>query len=137
MKETDYRLWITDNEKNMDRVQLREDILTVFNLEEFQALCHRLGIEYEQLRGKTQRDKAALLIGTMERNGRLPELVQEVVRERPHLEETYGAYIAIEAAAPEDPLSWLDRLAQGEGPAIEEPPTMRWQTERIEEEEGD
>ncbi|MCB8928766.1 MAG: hypothetical protein H6652_24440 [Ardenticatenaceae bacterium] len=121
----------------MDRVQLREDILTVFNLEEFQALCHRLGIEYEQLRGKTQRDKAALLIGTMERNGRLPELVQEVVRERPHLEETYGAYIAIEAAAPEDPLSWLDRLAQGEGPAIEEPPTMRWQTERIEEEENE
>lgn len=113
----------------MDRKQLREDLLTVFNLEELQLLCRRLGVEYEQLRGKTQRDKAGLLIGTMERNGRLPELVQEVVGERPHLEETYGAYIAIETAAPEDPLSWLDRLAQGEGPAIEEPPTMRWNTE--------
>ena len=113
----------------MDRVQLREDILTVFNLEEIQALCRRLGLAYDQLRGNSQRDKAALLIGMMERNGRLPELVQEVVRERPHLEATYGAYIAIEAATPEDPLSWLDRLAQGEGPAIEEPPTMRWKTD--------
>ncbi|MCA9918718.1 MAG: hypothetical protein KC445_12240 [Anaerolineales bacterium] len=119
----------------MDRLQLREDILTVFNLAEIQALCRRLGLDYDQLRGKTQRDKAGLLIGTMERNGRLPELVQEVVRERPHLEESYAAYIAIEAAAPEDPLSWLDRLAKGEGPAIEEPPTMRWQTEIHEEED--
>ncbi len=121
----------------MDRKQLRDDLLTVFNLEELQALCRRLGLRYDQLRGKTQRDKVSLLIGKMERNSRLPELVQEVVRERPHLEEIYGAYIAIETAAPEDPLSWLDRLAQGEGPAIEEPPTMRWQTERIEEEENE
>ena len=116
----------------MDRVQLREDLLTVFNLEEFQLLCRRLGVAYDQLRGQTPRDKAGLLIGTMERNGRLPELVQEVVRERPHLETTYSAYVAIETAAPDDPLSWLDRLAKGEGPAIEEPPTMRWHTEIIE-----
>ncbi len=121
----------------MDRIQLRDDLLTVFNLEELRLLCRRLGLEYDQLRGKTQRDKAGLLIGTMERNGRLPELVQEVVRERPHLEEIYGAYIAIEAAAPEDPLSWLDRLAQGEGPAIEESPTMRWSTEITEDEEDE
>jgi len=121
----------------MDRIQLRDDLLTVFNLEELQLLCRRLGLDYDRLRGQTQRDKAGLLIGTMERNGRLPELVQEVVRERPHLEEAYGAYIAIEAAAPEDPLSWLDRLAQGEGPAIEEPPTMRWNTEITEDEEED
>jgi hypothetical protein len=121
----------------MDRVQLRNDLLTVFNLEELQALCRRMGVGYTDLRGQTQQDKAGLLIGTMERNGRLPELVQEIVRERPHLEESYGAYIAIETAAPEDPLSWLDRLAQGEGPAIEEPPTMRWQTEIHEEEEDE
>lgn len=118
----------------MDRVQLREDILTVFNLQEFQTLCRRLGADYDQLRGNSPRDKVALLIGTLERKGRLVELVQEVVRERPHLEETYAAYVAIEAAVPEDPLSWLDRLAQGEGPAIEEPPTMRWQTDIHEEE---
>ncbi len=121
----------------MDRKQLRDDLLTVFNLEELQLLCRRLGVAYDDLRGKTHRDKAGLLIGTMERSGRLPELVQEVVRERPHLEETYGAYIAIETAAPEDPLSWLDRLAQGEGPAIEEPPTMRWNTEVSEDEEDE
>ncbi|MCA9899144.1 MAG: hypothetical protein KC433_13210 [Anaerolineales bacterium] len=117
----------------MDRVQLQEDILTVFNLAEFQALCRRLGLEYDELRGNTQRDKVALLIGTLERKGRLLELVQEVVGERPHLEGTYGAYIAIEVATLDDALSWLDRLAQGEGPAIEEPPTMRWQTDIHEE----
>ena len=120
----------------MDRLQLRDDLLTVFNLDELQSLCRRLGVEYERLRGQTRQDKAGLLIGTMERNGRLPELVQEVVRERPHLEEMYGAYIAIETAAADDPLSWLDRLAQGEGPAIEEPPTMRWSTEISEDEEN-
>ncbi|VAW31296.1 hypothetical protein MNBD_CHLOROFLEXI01-3722 [hydrothermal vent metagenome] len=120
----------------MDRIQLRDDLLTVFNLEEFQALCRRLGVEYEALRGKTQQDKAGILIGMMERNGRLPELVQELVGERPHLDETYAAYIAIETAAPDDPLSWLDRLARGEGPAIEEDPTMRWDTEQSKDEEG-
>ena len=121
----------------MDRVQLREDLLTVFNLDEFQLLCRRLGLAYDGLRGQSRQDKAGILIGTMERNGRLPELVQEMVRERPHLEETYGAYVAIETAAPDDPLSWLDRLAQGEGPAVEEPPTMRWDTERFEDERNE
>ena len=121
----------------MDRVQLREDLLTVFNLEEFQLLCHRLGLAYAELHGNTQRDKVGLLIGRMERNGRLPELVQELVRERPHLEETYSAYVAIETAAKDDPLSWLDRLAQGEGPAIEESPTMRWNTDITEDDEDE
>ncbi|MCP4422034.1 MAG: hypothetical protein GY805_35925, partial [Chloroflexi bacterium] len=107
----------------------------VFNLQEFQALCQRLGVEYAGLRGQTQQDKAGILIGTMERNGRLPELVQELVGERPHLDKTYGAYIAIETAAPDDPLSWLDRLARGEGPAIEESPTMRWDTEQTKDED--
>ena len=121
----------------MDRFRLRDDLVTVFNLAEMATLCQRLGLMYDELGGRSQRDKAGSLIGMMERNGRLPELVQEVVRERPHLETVYGAYIAIETAAPEDPLSWLDRLAQGEGPAIEEPPTMRWNTEITEDEEND
>lgn len=121
----------------MDRIQLRDDLLTVFNLEELQALCRRLGVEYEALRGQTQQDKAGILIGMMERNGRLPELVRELVGERPHLDETYAAYIAIETAAPDDPLSWLDRLARGEGPAIEEAPTMRWDTEQSKDEDVD
>ena len=121
----------------MDRFRLRDDLVTVFNLAEMVTLCQRLGLNYEELGGRSQRDKAGSLIGMMERNGRLPELVHEVVRERPHLDAVYGAYIAIETAAPEDPLSWLDRLAQGEGPAIEEPPTMRWNTEIIEDEENE
>ena len=100
----------------VDRFRLRDDLLTVFNLEELQLLCRRLGVDYEQMRGQTRQDKVGILISTMERNGRLLELVQELVRERPHLEESYAAYLAIETAAADDPLSWLDRLAQGEGP---------------------
>lgn len=113
----------------MDRLQLRDNLMTVFNREEMAALCQRLGLDYAELSGKTHRDKVSMLIGTLDRNGRLPELVQELVRERPHLEPTYADYLAAETAPNDDRLSWLDRLAAGEGPAVEEPPTMRWDTD--------
>ena len=113
----------------MDRLQLRDNLMTVFNREEMAALCLRLGLDYVELSGKTHRDKVSMLIGTLDRNGRLPELVRELVRERPHLEPTYSDYLASETAVDDDRLSWLDRLAAGEGPAVEEPPTMRWDTD--------
>jgi hypothetical protein len=113
----------------MNRMQLRDDILTVFNQAEIEALCHRLGIKYQSLRGQNRQDKAGTLIGYLERHGRLPELVQELVRERPHLEEQYAAYLNAEQQMKDERLSWLERLASGEGPAIEEPPTMRWDSD--------
>ncbi len=113
----------------MNRTQLRDDMVSLFSEAEFQAICRRLGAPVERLGGKTQADKTASLIGWLERNGRLPDLIVEVVRERPHLRPKYTDYLPPSPDATDVDLSWLDRVAGGEGPAIEEPPTMRWDSD--------
>ncbi len=117
----------------MDRVQLRDDLVNVFSAEELQALCRRLDVTYDGLGGKTLSDKATSLVGLMARNGRLTDLIVEVIRERPHLRHAYAEYLP-EPSLDESKLDWLDRLAAGEGPAIEEPPTMRWDSDSFENE---
>lgn len=119
----------------MDRVQLRDDLVTVFSTAELQVLCRRLDVQYDVLGGKMPSDKVSSLIGLMERNGRLQELVVEMIRERPHLRHAYAEYLPQDTAVKDTNLDWLDRLAAGEGPAIEEPPTMRWDSDRHESEE--
>ncbi len=119
----------------MNRVQLRDDLVTVFSEAELQALCHRLDVQYEMLGGKVPTDKVSSLIGLMERNGRLQELVVEMVQERPHLRHAYADYLPRDTAVQDKNLDWLDRLAAGEGPAIEEPPTMRWDSDMHESDE--
>lgn len=118
----------------MDRIQLRDDLVTVFSEDEVQALCRRLDVSYDALGGKSASDKATSLVGLVERNGRLTDLVVEVVRERPHLRHAYAEYLP-ETPIDESRLDWLDRLAAGEGPAIEEPPTMRWDSDNFDKEE--
>ena len=118
----------------MDRVQLRDDLVNVFSEDELQALCRRLDVSYEALGGKILADKATSLVGLMARNGRLTDLVVEVIRERPHLRHAYAEYLP-EAPLDESKLNWLDRLAAGEGPAIEEPPTMRWDSDSFDKDE--
>ncbi len=113
----------------MDRTQLRDDMVSLFNEAELQVICRRLDVPYERLGGKTQTDRTVSLIGWMDRNGRLPDLVAELVRERPHLRQQYAAYLPAPKAESDVDLSWLDRVAGGEGPAIEEPPTMRWDSD--------
>lgn len=121
----------------INRVQLRDDIVIAFNEEELDALCRRLGVAYDDLSGNTQRDRASVLIGKMERERRLPELVAQVVQERPFLHEKYTAYLQVERpdVAEDDQLGWLDRMAGGEGAPIEEPPTMKWDTEATNQED--
>lgn len=119
----------------INRVQLRDDMVVAFNEEELAALCRRLDVAYAQLSGNTQRDRAGVLIGKMERLGRLAQLVAEIVQARPHLRSRYHDFLAQERPltppAPDDEerLSWLDKIAGGAGAPIEEPPTMRWDTE--------
>jgi len=113
----------------MDRTQLRDDMEALFSEAEFQVICRRLDVPVERLGGKTQADKTVSLIGWMDRNGRLPDLVVELVRERPHLRQQYADYLPVPTADSDVDLSWLDRVAGGEGPAIEEPPTMRWDSD--------
>jgi hypothetical protein len=113
----------------MDKQQLRQDLLTVFNEQEMAAFCARLGFSYAQLGGSAAADRVSSLIGRMERNGRLPQMVAEMVRERPHLEPMYHTYLNSQNASTQDKLGWLDRLAAGEGRIIEEPPTMSWDSQ--------
>lgn len=115
----------------INRVQLRDDIVIAFNEEELEALCRRLRVAYDDLSGNTQRDRASVLIGKMERARRLPELVAEVVHQRPFLHDKYAAYLQVDRpdVAEDDQLGWLDQIAGGMGAPIEEPPTMRWDTE--------
>lgn len=113
----------------MDRAKLRDDLIAVFSEDELQVICRRLDVPYERLGGKTKEDKSVSLIGWLERNGRLPDLLVELVRERPHLRSRYAAYLPAAGKENVPDLSWLDRVAGGEGPAIEEPPTMRWDSD--------
>lgn len=110
----------------MNRIQLRDDLVTVFNEEEMRTFCPRFGLAYDALRGKGQRDKVGVLIGYMERNGRLPELISEMLKERPHLAAKYGQNRQPNPETADSRLSWLDEIAAGYGPAIEEPPTLKW-----------
>lgn len=117
----------------MNRIQLRDDLVIAFNEDELRVLCTRVGLSYDDLAGKTQRDKAGVLIGKLDRLQRLPELVEEVVRERPHLEARYTPYLQqTKAANPSDSsdarLRWLDQFS-GTRPPVDEGPTMRWDTD--------
>lgn len=114
----------------MNRLQLRNDLMETFLTETFIALSARLGVSYKSLGGKTTADKAASLISKMDRNGRLPELVYRLVQTDPTLLPRYQEYLRIESGPRDVNLEWLDSLAAGEGPAIEEPPTMRWDSSR-------
>lgn len=110
----------------MDRYQLHADLVKNFTGAELSRFAGRLGVNYEQLGGKTPDDKAGSLIGKMERHGRLPELIYRLIQEQPHLQPAYDSYLRTEEGPRDAYLEWLDGVAAGQGPAIEEPPTMRW-----------
>ncbi len=121
----------------MNRHQLLNDLTTTFTAVELAAFSARLGVNYPSLGGKTTADKAGSLIGKMERNGRLSELVYLLVQERPQLQKKYESLLKSESAPKDAHLEWLDGLAAGKGPAIEEPPTMRWDSTKHPREDDD
>ena len=104
----------------MNRVQLRDDIVINFNEAELRQLCQRLDVEYETLRGNTHRDRISVLIGKLERDNRLPELVEAMVEKRPYLAQRYADDLSNPQDSPseEDRLNWLDNIDR----PIEEPP---------------
>jgi len=110
----------------MNRVQLRDDIVINFNEAELHQLCVQLELDYDALRGKTHRDRVSVLIGKLERDNRLPDLMEVMAQKRPYLAERYAADPAEPPDSPseEDRLTWLDNVDR----PIEEPPTMRWDT---------
>lgn len=120
----------------MNRLRLRDDMITAFNEAEVAQLCSRFGLSYDALPGNGQRDKVAVLIGMLERRGRLRDLIREITAERPHLASKYDAYLSAETADGEDHLSWLDQIASGMGAPIDEPPTMKWKSDEHDRREG-
>lgn len=112
----------------MNRIQLRDDLVVAFTEAELAQLCSRFGLNYDALSGKSQRDKAAVLIGVLERRGRLHLLLREVTAERPHLAAKYQKFMDAESAEEEARLSWLDQIAAGQVSPIEETPTMTWES---------
>ena len=121
----------------MDRMRLRDDLVAHFSAEELALFSARLGISFTNLGGNDVSDKAVSLIGKMDRDGRLLELVYLLLQEEPQLRAEYQTFLEAEAAARNERLEWLDRMAAGEGPAIEEPPTMRWDSTKHPREERD
>lgn len=113
----------------MNRQQIHQDLSTQFTADELVLLAGRVGVNFNTLGGKTLPDKAGSLISKVERNGRLPELVYWMVQAKPALRVVYESQLQRESATKDSRLEWLDSLAAGEGPAIEEPPTMRWDSE--------
>ena len=102
----------------MDQKQLQQDLVNHFDESGLQALCfHIPGVDYADLPGTTWEAKARELVLMMARGGRLLELTSCLIAERPLLQDRYQ---------PEDNLSWIDRLARGGGPPIEELPTATW-----------
>jgi hypothetical protein len=63
--------------------RLRRLIDQHFNLEELHDLCFDLGIEYENLPGRTKRGNCRELIAYCQRHGRIPSLLKELNRHRP------------------------------------------------------
>jgi hypothetical protein len=69
------------------RQQLRRMIDNSFNQEELHTLCSDLNIDYEHLPGNQGKEnKVRALIEYAERRGRLTELLQKVVENRPNLD---------------------------------------------------
>lgn len=64
-------------------VGLVDKLTQHFNLTELQALCFRLRISHDQLRGETRSQLAQSLLAYCHRHGRVPELVEVVKALRP------------------------------------------------------
>lgn len=64
---------------------LRDNLNTYFSVSELRSLCFDLGIDYENLAGDSKNVKVMELVQMMQRHGRLPELVDLVRQQRPHV----------------------------------------------------
>lgn len=64
-------------------IKLRRLVASHFDLEELRTLCFDLGINYDDLRGEGNANKARELVAYFERRGRIPELVAKCAQQRP------------------------------------------------------
>jgi hypothetical protein len=108
----------------MDQEQLLKDINQAYDEQALQALCFRLGIDYELLEGDDLPGKAHGLLRIMRQRGRLADLVRLVVQDNPPLSEQYEDYLNREMD--EAGLVWLDELGGTQDASNDTGLTMRW-----------
>lgn len=115
----------------LNRVQLRDDLVLAFTEIELEKLAGQLDIAYDSLHGKTQRDRFTVLIGRLERQNRLHELVLALVIANPNHKARYETYLesTVPGKLSEYESTYLIDFSQGGGPPVEEPPTMTWDTQ--------
>ncbi len=58
---------------------------TYFDLNEIQNLCFEINVDYDNLGGNNKLDKCRELITYLQRRGRLDELIEVCLRERPNI----------------------------------------------------
>jgi len=76
----------TDTEPTQDYLtKLRKILEERFNEGELNTLCFDLGVDYDNLSGQRQADKARELVSYLERRNRIPELVKVGERVRPDI----------------------------------------------------
>ena len=114
--------------KTLNRVLLRDHLVFTFTEKEFRSFIQKLDISFEELPGKTQRDRASVLIGKMERLNRLEKIVTMLIEERPSLAPAYLDYLQVDKTPPPTEEERLDWLHSASNP-IEEPPTMKWNSD--------
>jgi hypothetical protein len=64
--------------------RLHQSIVSCYDLEDLRTLCFTLDVEYDDLRGETRSDKARELIRYMRRQGRLDELLEQILKDCPN-----------------------------------------------------
>lgn len=109
--------------------QLRDDLVLTFTENELRTLSAKLRVPYQSLRGKTQADRFGVLIGRLERQHRLPELVLALVDANPNYKARYEVYLqssSLEGLDSSEADLLMD-ISKG-SPVMEEPPTMTWDT---------
>ncbi|MCA9975522.1 MAG: hypothetical protein KC413_07220 [Anaerolineales bacterium] len=72
--------------EHLQLAQFREQLVKYFNTSELHTLCFDMGIEYEELSGDNKSDKARELISMCVRHGRLPELINLLLKYRPQIQ---------------------------------------------------
>jgi hypothetical protein len=71
------------SETPISRSQLRDNLVNFFSEGELRSLCFDLGIDYEELGGRSKNVKVLELIGYMQRRARMDELMFQAKKLRP------------------------------------------------------
>jgi hypothetical protein len=88
----------------LDRAKLYSVINEHFDFEEFRNLCQVVGVDFDSLSGETKASKVRELVVYLERQGRLPNLVEAVHSLRPNL------VIPVASSEVETPKTEIERL---------------------------